>query len=79
MCVCADIVTDAMIKESEGKKKRKKKLNVNGFNQLKSALTMEEKNKILTHPIKETFAAGKTLMNVGQRFSRWITSLGRSH
>ena len=63
-----------MIDESEDSSSKK-----NAFVQLKSRLTKEEMKATLSHPIKEMFTSGKSVVNVGQRFIKWITSYGRSY
>ena len=43
--------------------------------QLHSELTKEEYKFAVSQPIKETITAGKSLLNLGQRFSNWLGSL----
>ena len=46
--------------------------------QLHSELTKEEYKSAVSQPIKETITAGKSLLNLGQRFSNWLGSLVKS-
>ncbi len=71
---CADIITDPMIDESEDSSSKE-----NAFVQLKSRLTREEMKETLAHPIIETFTSGKSVVDVVQRFIKWVTSFGRSN
>lgn len=46
--------------------------------QLRSRLLGEEVKEAAVKPVKETMSAGKALLNMGQRFSTWISSLVKS-
>ena len=46
--------------------------------QLHSELTREEYKAAVSQPVKETITAGKSLLNLGQRFSNWLGSLVKS-
>ena len=46
--------------------------------QLHSELTKEEYKSAVSQPIKETINAGKSLLNLGQRFGSWLGSLVKS-
>ena len=66
--------------------KKLKKLKTTAFEdplktmiaQLHSELTREEFKAGFTQPVKETYAAGKSLLGLGQRFSSWLRSLTKS-
>ena len=49
-----------------------------GIAQLHSELTREEYKSAVSQPIKETITAGKSLLNLGQRFSNWLGLLVKS-
>ena len=48
------------------------------ISQLHSELTKEEYKSAVSQPIKETVTAGKSLLNLGQRFDSWLGSLVKS-
>ena len=46
-----------------------------GLPELQSILTRVELTETITKPIKETVSAGKSLLDVGQRFGGWMRRL----
>lgn len=80
-----DIVADEEVKQKR-KSKSKSKKNKSGqetdkvavVSQLRACLLGEEVKIAVTAPMKETVSAGKSLINMGQRFSSWVTSIIKS-
>ena len=46
-----------------------------GLPELRSILTRVELGEVVTKPLKETVSAGKSLLDVGQRFGGWLRRL----
>ena len=69
------------IRRSRKKNKKRPKLDADmaaAISQLRAHLLGEEVKVAVVTPVKETVSAGKALLNMGQRFSSWITSLVKS-
>ena len=78
-----DVVADKEVKQKRRKKSKKgKKMEETDVavvvSQLRARLLGEEVKVAVTAPVKETLSAGKALLNVGQRFSSWVSSLIKS-
>lgn len=82
----ADVLADKEVpwqrsRRSTRKNKKLPKLDPDvtiAISQLRSHLLGEEVKEAVIKPVKETMSAGKALLNVGQRFSTWISSLVKS-
>ena len=75
------IIADSSVKVKKQKKQKKgdKSEGVSqDLAQLRAALSGEVLKDRVTQPVKETFSAGKSLLDAGQRFSRWISGLIKS-
>ena len=77
-----DVVADKEVKlgkrRSRGKKSKKQREEADVVSQLRARLLGEEVKVAVTAPVKETLSAGKALLNMGQRFSSWVSSLIKS-
>ena len=81
-----DVLADnevAQQKTRKSKRKSKKQPKLDGdisvaISQLRSHLLGEEMKEAVVRPMKETVSAGKALLNMGQRFSSWVSSLVKS-
>ena len=80
-----DVVADKEVKQ--GKRRSRGKKSKKGeeagdvatmVSQLRTHLLGEEVKVAVTAPVKETVSAGKALINMGQRFSSWVSSLIKS-
>lgn len=74
---CAAIIADGV--KASGKKSRNGHAAEDPVKvevaRLRSELTRNELATVLTKPVKETVAVGKSLLGLGQRFGTWIGSL----
>ena len=83
---CADVLADKEVGQQRTHRTRRKnkklpKLDPDvavAISQLRSHLLGEEVREAVVRPVKETVSAGKALINMGQRFSSWVTSLVKS-
>ena len=77
-----DVVAHKEVKlrkhRSRGKKSKKQGEEADVVSQLRARLLGEEVKVAVTAPVKETLSAGKALLNMGQRFSSWVSSLIKS-
>lgn len=84
--IVTDVLADKEVqwqrsRKSARKNKKLPKLDadvVMAISQLRSRLLGEEVKEAVVKPVKETMSAGKALVNMGQRFSTWISSLVKS-
>ena len=72
------IIADSSVKFKKQKKGDKSEGVSQDLAQLRAALSGEELRERVTQPVKETLSAGKSLLDAGQRFSRWISGLIKS-